>query len=377
MTLPAATAALESGIATGLHLGGQLCVLRDGETVADLAVGEARPGEALTRDHLMLWLSVTKPVVAVAIAQLWERGLLELDTPVAAIWPDFAAGGKEAVTVRHLLTHTGGIRKLGLGFPERPWSEILDTVAQMKLEPRWTPGRKAGYHLSSSWFVLGELIRRLDGREVPTYVREEIFLPLGMDDCWIGMPGEHYDGYGRRIAPVFDTASPAGESNDRAELTPLPWTDRTHTTACSPGGGGIGPVGQLARFWSALLAGGALDGTRLLGRQTVAALSARHRVGLLDHTFRYPLDWGLGVIVNSRWHDLPGLPYGFGDHASPRAFGHGGHRTAVAFADPEEQVVVVCIVNGAPGDDVHRRRFDALTNAVYEDLGLAGPALHD
>src|SRR5262249_3820760 len=113
--LPATRGALEEGMDEGLHLGAQLHVALRGETVADAALGENRPGEPLTPDHLMLWLSSTKPGAAVAIAQLWERGLLELDDPVARHLPEFAAEGKEGITLRPLLTHTAGIRMLDTG----------------------------------------------------------------------------------------------------------------------------------------------------------------------------------------------------------------------------------------------------------------------
>ena len=151
---------LDAGIATGLHSGGQLFVSLGGRVEADLAFGTASPGESMSRDHLMLWLSSGKPVTAVAVAQLWERGLLALDDPVARHIPEFAGGGKDAVTIRHLLTHMGGIRTLDLDWPAASWEAIVQTIAAMKIEPRWLPGRKAGYHLSSSWFILGEVVRR-------------------------------------------------------------------------------------------------------------------------------------------------------------------------------------------------------------------------
>lgn len=364
MTLHGTLEHLEAGIAEGLHSGGQLTVVHDGRTVAELAFGEARPGEPMTTEHLMLWLSVTKPVVAVAIARLWEQGALDIELPVATWIPEFAEGGKEGVTVRHLLTHTAGIRALDIGFPELPWAAIIDRICSRKLEPRWRPGAKAGYHLASSWFILGELIRRLDGRHPRDYVRQEIFEPLAMDDCWLGIPAERYDELRPRLAPVYDSGGD-GE--------PHPWTERSFATRCSPAGGGFGPVAQLARFWRMLLAGGELDGVRLLTPQTVAALTARHRVGLLDHTFRFPLDWGLGVIVNSAWHGDGPVPYGFGPHASSRTFGHGGDRSSVAFADPEAGVVVACVVNGTPSAAAHQQRFDRVTAQVYADLGIAAP----
>lgn len=362
MALSKTVELLDAGIAAGLHSGGQLFVSRGERVEADLAFGDAGPGESMRHDHLMLWLSSGKPVTAVAVAQLWERGLLGLDDPVALHIPEFAAGGKEAVTIRHLLTHTGGIRTLSLGWPAASWEEIIQKIAAMRLEPRWPPGRKAGYHLTSSWFVLGEIVKRLDGRPLSSYVREEIFEPLGMDDCWIGMPLERFREYGARIAPVFDTSTD-GERHD--------WTDEAHATACSPGGGAMGPIRQLARFYAMLLAEGAGGAGRILEPPTVAALTARHRVGLWDHTFRHHLDWGLGCIVNSSHHGEATSPYGYGPHASLRAFGHSGYRSSVGFADPELGLVIALGVNGTPSATAHRERFHALAAAIYEDLDVS------
>lgn len=358
---------IEAQLARGLELGGQLYVTLRGEVRADAGFGEARPGEPMRRDHLMLWMSSTKPVAAVAICQLWERGLLELDDPVARHFPEFAQGGKERITVRHLLTHTGGLRMLDTGWPEAGWEGTLARIAAQRLEPRWEPGRKAGYHLASSWFVLGELVRRLDGRPFERYVREEIFVPLAAEDCWIGMPPERYAAYGTRIAPMFDTTgSAAGRNAEETGATSL-----ARLSVPSPGGNGCGPVRELARLYSMLAGGGALDGRRLLRRETVEALAARHRVGMLDATFRTRLDWGLGVIVNSAHYGDPAVPYGYGPHAGPRTFGHSGARSSTAFCDPEAGLVVALAVNGMPSDEEHRARFERATAALYEDLGLA------
>jgi CubicO group peptidase (beta-lactamase class C family) len=104
--------------------------------------------------------------------------------------------------------------------------------------------------------------------------------------------------------------------------------------------------------------------------QTVEAMVARHRTGMFDHTFKHVMDWGLGFIINSPVPDT-GMPYGFGRHASPRTFGHGGAMSSGGLADPEHGLVAAYIFNGMAGEARHQQRVQALTAAIYEDVGLA------
>jgi CubicO group peptidase (beta-lactamase class C family) len=362
--LPHTRQALEDGIQEGLHRGAQLYVSRRGEAVADGAVGEDRPGVPLTRDHLMLWLSSTKPVGAVAIGQLWERGRLEIDDPVVCYIPEFAAHGKEGITIRHLLTHTAGIRMLDVGWPQDSWDQIIARICARKPEPRWPPGEKAGYHTASSWFILGEIIRRIDGRTFDRYVREEIFGPLGMRDCWVGMPLDRFLAYQEagRIGAMWETDKPGAPSygGDTEEKC----------TTIHPGGNGYGPVRELGRFYEMLLNRGSFQGRRLLLPQTVEALTSRQREGIVDATFTHIVDWGLGFILDSKRYDVETTPYGYGHFASDRTFGHSGARSSTAFADPEHGLVVALVFNGMPGNEQHERRIRAALDAVYQDLGL-------
>jgi CubicO group peptidase (beta-lactamase class C family) len=365
--LPRAREAIEAGLRDRLHLGAQLHVSLHGEPVADAALGENRPGEPLTRDHLMLWLSSTKPVPAVAIAQLWERGRLELDDPVARHIPEFAAHGKEGITLRHLLTHTGGIRMLDTGWPQAAWEEIVAKICAMKPEPRWIPGRKAGYHQASSWFILGEVIQRVGGLPFPVYVRREIFEPLGMADSWIGMPAERYLAYREagRIGAMWNTEGLEGGKPPKDHG----WDTEERCVAPSPGGNGYGPTRDLARFYEMLLGRGSWRGRRVLLPQTVEAFTSPHRVGMMDATFKHVLDWGLGFIVNSLQYGAETVPYGYGHHASPRAFGHSGYRSSTGFADPERGLAVALAFNGTPANDAHEARIRSVLDALYEDLG--------
>jgi CubicO group peptidase (beta-lactamase class C family) len=398
--LPRTRAALLRGIEQGLHPAAQLYVSRHGEPVAELALGEARQGVPMSSDTLVLWLSSSKPVAAVAIGQLWERGLLGLDDPIARHVPEFAQNDKGAITIRHALTHTGGFRLPQVGWPAVDWEETIARVCAARLEPRWVPGEKAGYHMASSWFALGEVVRRLDGRTFADYVREEVFLPLGMDDCWIGMPADRCHRYvaEQRLAQHWNT--------EGSKPRPHFWDEELHVTRCSPGGNGWGPMRQLGRLYEMLLGGGALDGRRVLQPQTVEALLARHRVGMVDHTFRQVMDWSLGLIPNSRpglvetlgelrrlegaaaatpspgaesdvapapppgGAEVP-LPYHYGPHASRHTVGHSGYRSSTAFADRTHGLVVALAVTGTPSDVAHAARFGELLTAIYEDVGLA------
>lgn len=364
--LPRTRRAIEDGIRDRLHLGAQIYVSLHGDVQADGAVGENRPGEPLTADHLMLWLSSTKPVAAVAIAQLWERGKLELDDPVAAHIPEFGAHGKERITLRHLLTHTAGIRMLDVGWPDHSWEEILARICGMRPEPRWAPGEKAGYHTASSWFVLGEVVRRVDGRPFDRYVRQEIFEPLGASDSWVGMPPDRYLFYKEagRIGAMWNTEGP--------EIKDHGWDSEARCVRPNPGGNGYGPVRQLGRFYEMLLSRGSLAGRRVLSPQAVEALTARHRTGMMDATFKHVLDWGLGFIVNSARYGAETVPYGYGHHASARTFGHSGYRSSAGFADPERGLAIALAFNGTPSNERHEARVRSVLDALYEDLGMAG-----
>ena len=223
------------------------------------------------------------------------------------------------------------------------------------------PGERAGYHLQCGMIVLAEIVRRIDGRRFETYVRDEVFEPLGMPDCWVGMPADVAEGYGERIGTMHSTVHRASRSRSACSTRP------DALARCSPGGGGRGPLRQLGRLYEALLGRGELDGRRVVlaadGRgaspRTTASASTTRRS-------TRECDWGLGFAVDA---------YAMGRHASPRSFGHGGALSAISFADPEHGLVAVVQTNGMCGNDDHYLRLDAVTTALYEDLGLVAVRL--
>jgi CubicO group peptidase (beta-lactamase class C family) len=241
------------------------------------------------------------------------------------------------------------------------------------------PGEKAGYHPRTAWFIVGELVRRLDDarqRSYDRYVREEIFGPIGMADSWVGgMPPERYRAYGARIGAMFeDIHEDPPTDGDAMEGVP----DERTCASVHPGASGRGPMHDLGKFYQALLRGGAVDkGSRVLRSETVAELTRPQRVGMFDHTFKHAIDWGLGFIVNLQ--DASGratMPYGYGPHASSRTFGHSGAESSCAFCDPEHEIVVAWACNGMPGEDAHQKRQRAINTAIYEDLELVEPRMN-
>src|SRR4051812_49252789 len=207
-------------MADGLHVGAQLHVSRHGETVASLAIGEAAPGVPMSSDTLMPWFSCTKLVTGIAVAQQWERGELDLDDPVRAHIPAFTGEGRDAITVRHLLTHTAPLRPAdgpAALMRTESWDDAITRIVGTPLERDWRPRRRAGYHLRGSFFLLGEIVRGLDGRPFDAYVRQEIFEPLGMVDSWLALTPEQWRSYGPRMGVMHD----ASDANGPAP-TPIP-----------------------------------------------------------------------------------------------------------------------------------------------------------
>jgi len=360
--LPNVKRLIDKGIHAGEHLGAQVYLSLGGKVVADAALGEVRPGVAMTRDSIQTWMSATKPVTAIAFAQQWELGRVDLDRPVAEVISNFEQGGKETITPRHLLTHTSGFRASRFKSPGVAWDDIIAAICATPLEPSWVPGERAGYHLHSSWFILGELVRLASGKPLDEYFREHIFQPLGMIDSWIGMPVDYYREHFERIGQM-----PKIVSN---EPVPSGFDQERWCLDCRPGGGGYGPARELGRFYEMLLNGGALNGTRIIEPETVQLFTDRHRVGMHDRSFDHVIDWGLGFIPNSARYGVDTVPYGYGPHASERAFGHSGYQSSVSFADPAHGLAATLIFNGMSGDKAHHRRINTVLAALYEDLEL-------
>jgi len=346
------------GIKNELHTGVQIYVSLQGEIIADTGIGEARPGVPMTEVTMNLWLSAGKPLTAMAVARLWEQGQLSLDDRVAQYLPEFGTLGKEPITFLHLLNHTAGFRPVDTGWPELSWEATIQRICDAPLEENWQIGKTAGYHVTSSWFILGEILQRITGQQYPQLMRELILEPLGMTESWIGMPSDVYDKVKDNIAYVYQ--------REKGETHLTDWHEAPRCVKPSPGGNARGPIRELGWFYECLLN----EGMPLFEPQTVETMTSGHRIGEFDLTLQHIVDYGLGFIINSNRYGEETVPYGFGKYASEKTFGHGGSQSSIAFADPERELVVAVVANGRPGEPKHQRRAKEINEAIYADLNL-------
>lgn len=339
---------LEGGVRDGSFPGAQLYASVAGQVVADVAVGESRLGTPMTTDTVVNWGCNTKPVTAATAWQLVERGVLDIDEPVAAYLPGYGRFGKQGITVRHLLTHTAGFAY------DPPFSVLgplaFDRVKELVLESSvmsgWPVGTEFRYSTFYGYASIAVIVSHIDGRPFDRYVREEIFGPLGMNDCWIGVESTSVDRVAARTAFLYNTTGP------QPELPPFGgMVEGKDLTSCSPSTGGIGPVRQLAGFWESIRAAFRGSSSGLLRPETVRTMVGEHRRSL----------YGLGVLISVGY---------FGEWC-PRAFGHDGMTSTLAFYDPDHDVVVVGALNGMDGRSSHRKWIGAAGTLVYERIGTA------
>jgi CubicO group peptidase (beta-lactamase class C family) len=300
----------------------QICVLRDGQVVLDHAVG-CRP------DDLFWIFSASKPFVALLVHLLAQRGQLSLDDRVARYWPEFGQRGKESVTVRQVLQHRSGVsvaRSRALdALAMTDWDRSVRHIE--RAAPRWPPGQVPAYHYISYGFILGELVRRVSGAELPGLLAAEFLGPLGLRDTYLGLP----PGLWSRHVPIRGRG-PAG-------LISQAFVNRPATRrAVIPAAGVSTTARDLARFYAALVRGGELGDVRVLDAATVAAARQPSSDGEIDRFLRVPIRWSQGFQLGGRSGD-PATARPMGQLSSPETFGHNGSNCCIAWADPARQLV--------------------------------------
>ncbi|RVD56044.1 class A beta-lactamase-related serine hydrolase [Mesorhizobium sp. M2D.F.Ca.ET.185.01.1.1] len=353
--------------AQGLEHGGGVSVVVEGRTVVDLWGGHADAARTRPwrRDTLINVWSSTKGVVALAIAMLVERGKLDYAAPVARYWPEFAAGGKERITLDQVMSHQSGLNGLAVSMDEAGllgWTPYTDALAAMP--PLWDPGSRCVYHALSYGHLAGEVLRRVDGRSVGRFVAEEIAGPIGAD-FHIGLPepedsrvAEMIEGPKTSDWVEFVRASPFPQACDNPAPRALAPNDRAWRAAEVPGGNGQSTAHALARIYGMMATGGAFEGTPLIGRAAIEE-ATRPRFRGMDDSFALPAAFAAGYQIED--------PV-YGGRASPQTFGHTGWGGAVGFADPGAAVGFGYVTNRMLGfDDLDPRR-KALIDAVYDAL---------
>ncbi len=333
----------------------QVAVDFRGELVFDEAYG----ADATPQSTYLLWSS-TKPFVAVALLQLIEEGRADLDDRIAAHIPEFGCKGKERATLAHLLSHRGGFPDNTPDLRRKLWKLSRDYDAAIAfvcdMQAAWEPGRDRGYHPLSGWFVVAELIRRLDGRSLPEALRARVLDPLGIpaDGFCLGTP-EELSAPPMRVSTRDERGAPA--ASEAAYFN----SAETHA-ALIPGGGGISRARDVVKLYRALLRGGVGSAGPVLGAETVRLATSAHVVGIPDRTFLRDIPWGLGFHLK---HVRPALD-DCGTRATPGTYGHGGHFLVnTAWADPGRDLATCILANGLTEARAGVRAVTRLSDAVH------------
>lgn len=353
--------------------GAGVCVQVGGETVVDLWAGVAdlEGEQPWNHDTLVNTYCCIKPFTAIAALMLVEEGKLELDQTVAHYWPEFSQGGKERITLRQVLCHTSGIPALRL--PSRTpimydWDAMAEVVAAEPLW--WEPGTSVGYGATTYGWILGELVRRADGRDPCTFIHERICEPNDLE-VHMGVDAEHF----HRIA-FFERAEGRTGDNYAQDLRAVMVSEPEHVATLAftnpamgsrqtadprwwayrhPGVNAHGTAHGLAGFYSALLGG------RLVGPELLAEFTREHSYDM-DRTLLRPMRYGLGCMM-----EQPADP-GASHRMGPKAFGHVGLGGPISFADPEREVSFGFVTTTMGSHVLMDPRVQKLAPLVYAAL---------
>lgn len=377
--------AFAANLAGDQEVGAAVGVYLHGRKVVDLWGGIADPetGRHWESDTLQVVFSTTKGVTAACAHLLAQRGELDLDAPVAEYWPEFAANGKDRIPVRWLLTHQAGLPVID--HPITPaeavaWDPMVTALAAQR--PSWEPGTDHGYHGHTYGWLVGEVVRRVTGRSLGTFLAEEIAAPLDLD-LWIGLPRTEQHRVSRIVAAPVDLDALAGIDLDalpeparvmmRALADPTSLTRRSMTVvtppldhndpgeqyAEMPSTNGICTARALARFYAALI--GEVDGHRILSPGTLAAATAEQARGI-DRILHMPVRIATGF----------GLPTPDAFWYSPTAFGFPGYGGSLGFADPATGLAFGYVMNHIQ-EGVPDLRAAGLLGAVRSAIAAQTP----
>ncbi len=352
-------------------VGASVAVTKGDDLVVDLWGGSQDEAGAVPweEDTIINVFSTTKTMTCLSALVLASRGLLDVDAPVSSYWPEFAAAGKEeSVLVRHLLSHTAGLPGWDVrldGTDLYDWDKVTGLLAEQA--PWWEPGSKSGYHGISQGNLVGEVVRRIDGRSVGRFFAEEIAQPLGAD-FHIGLGPEHDSRVALVIPPVVLPVGSGGQAEIPRDSIPyraanprlvaeqsweIPWR-----RAEIPAAGGHGNARSVALAQSAVSAGGSARGVELLSRDVIDRIFDVQAAGR-DLVLGIGVTFGVGYGLNS-----PRAPIAPNEHVCY----WGGWGGSLVVNDVDAGFTMAYVMNrmgqGTVGDD----RAHRILRAVYASL---------
>jgi CubicO group peptidase (beta-lactamase class C family) len=358
------------------EVGAAVAVTLDNRPVVDIWGGfsDRAKTKAWERDTIVNVWSTTKGPAAMCLHRLVEQGRLDLEAPVVRYWPEFGQAGKEKVPVKYLLSHKAGLpalRQKMAGEMLYDWNAMISALAAET--PWWEPGTRHGYHAFTYGYLIGEVLRRITGQTLGTYLREEIAEPLDLD-FHIGLDARN----DARVAQMIGADPPApGEANLFSEAFKNP-DSVTFKALSNPGSlmqvktintrewrgaeiaaaNGHGSARSLARLYGALACGGDVDGKHVLSAESIRRCYTEQSSGM-DAVLLRDTRFGLGFMLPQ-----PGAP----NARNPRNFGHPGAGGSIAYADPDARIGFAYVMNKMRNDAIMDTRAGALIEAMYASL---------
>jgi CubicO group peptidase (beta-lactamase class C family) len=336
------------------ELGASVSVWHHGVEVISLASGfcDRDKTRSWRPDSLVPFWSATKGLAAACLLHLLEDSGIDLESPVAGVWPKFAGAGKGEVNFGQVLSHRAGLPALDREVSIFDHAAVVSAIEEQ--QPLWAPGSRHGYHPRIFGFILDEIVRRLAGIGLGSYFRREFGDPLDID-VWIGLPEAEHD----RVATLYagGMSDPQGEADfyrafgDPQSLTRRAFASPSGLAAISgmnspdawragwPALGGIGTAGGLAKFYAMLAGGGSWEGKRFFPEQVLQAMSVVLVAGR-DEVFCMDSAFSAGFMK-----DVPGSGKRRMLGRSDLSFGHPGAGGSLAFADPENNLAFAYTMN--------------------------------
>ncbi|MDP3273629.1 MAG: serine hydrolase domain-containing protein [Deltaproteobacteria bacterium] len=368
-------AGVEALYKTGTQPAISLCIERRGHVVLERAIGHLRgagpgeheagvPLERVRVDSPFCLFSASKAVTAMLVHMLDDRGLLHIDDRVCEYIPEFAKHGKDKVTIRHVLTHRAGIPTVAGEHNDldllTDWPRIISLLCDAK--PTMRPGRKLAYHAITGGFILGEIVRRVSGKDVRTLVREEIAEPMGLTWFGYGVARDQLDRVARNAMTGWPV--PPGIAQVVTHALGAPFeraveysNDERFLTGIVPAGNLVATAHEAQQFFAMMRNDGVHEGKQVFAPRTIRRAVNESSWLEFDFTVVLPVRYGLGMILGADHVSLYGA-------RTPNAFGHLGFINVLCWADPDRDLSVALLTSGKPAVGTHLLRLIELVGTI-------------